>query len=156
MRTKSAIWTACCGLVMVIAGCGGGGERLSSAGYVRRANAICVRANRAVALVDVPALPGGERAALALTQIVRIERDAISDLRGLRPPPRFGALNQRWIALLDQSIDELELVVTRLRGGALAAADTYAGNASKLLARARDLVAPHGVTSCRGPALTAA
>jgi hypothetical protein len=141
---------------MVIAGCGGGSARLSSAGYVQRANAICVRANRAVARLHVPALPGGGRAAPALTQIVRIERDAIDDLRELRPPPRFGTLNQQWIALLDQSIDELELVVTKLRAGAWTAADTYAGNASKLLARARALVAPHGVTSCRGPALTAA
>jgi hypothetical protein len=139
---------------VVIAGCGGGGGRLSSSGYVRRASGICARANRAVARVDVPSLADHEGAADAMGRIVVIQRDSIDELRRLRPPERLGSLNQRWIALLDQGTDELELMSAQLRSGRPADADTYADHASKLLARARVLVAPHGVTPCRGPALT--
>jgi hypothetical protein len=136
-----------------MAGCGGGGERLSSSGYVRRASGICTRANRGVARVDLPALDDGRRAADALARVVVIQRSSIDELRGLRPPERLGSLNQRWIALLDQGTDELELMGMRLGDGRRTDADGYADNASKLLYRARTLVAPHGVTSCRGPAL---
>jgi hypothetical protein len=84
--------------------------------------------------------------------VVDIQRSSIGDLRELRVPDRFGELSQRWIALLDQGTDELELMGTHLDHGRRAVAATYADNASKLLQRARVLVAPHGVTSCRGPA----
>ena len=113
-----------------------------------------MRANRAVARVDLPAPADAERAAAALAKIVAIQRASIDDLRELRPPEQFGSLSQRWIALLDQGTDELELMRTRLRDGRHADAGTYADNASRLLVRARMLVARHGVTSCRGPALT--
>ncbi len=85
-----------------------------------------------------------------------IQRASIDDLRDLRPPDRFGSLNQRWIALLDQATDELEHMGSTLRVGRRAEADDYGGKASTLLERARALVAPHGVTSCRGPELPSA
>jgi hypothetical protein len=153
VRTRSRIGTACCGLVVLVAGCGGGGERLSSSGYVRGASGICARANRAIARVDLTALDDEARAADAMARVVLIQRSSIDELRALRPPEHLGDLDQRWIALLDQGTDELELMGLRLDDGRHADADTYADNASKLLARARTLVAPHGLTSCRGPTL---
>jgi hypothetical protein len=140
-------------MLVLVAGCGGGGERLSSSGYVRRASGICARANRQIARVDLIALVDERRVADAMARVVVIQRASIDDLRALRPPDDLGGLDQRWIALLDQGTDELELMGLRLGDGRRAEADSYADNASQLLARARDLVAPHGVTSCRGPAL---
>jgi hypothetical protein len=154
VRTKSRIGTACCGLVVLLAGCGGGGGRLSSSGYVRRASGICARANRAVAEVRIPPAGDGAAAADAMQRVVVIQRGAIGELRGLRAPEPLGSLDQRWIALLDQSADELEVMGARLRAGNVADAGTYAEHAAKLLDRARVLVAARGVTSCNGPALT--
>ena len=90
---------------------------------------------RAIARIEIPPLDTERGAARAMAGVVVVQRDTIDELRGVRPPDELAGTVQKWIALLDQSIDELELVVTRLRGGAWAAADTYAGNASKLLAR---------------------
>ena len=85
VRTKSRIGTVWCGLVIVLmAGCGGGGGRLSSPGYVRRASRICVRANRAVARVTLPPL-GSARCGRARAGPRRGD-PAVVDRRPARPP----------------------------------------------------------------------
>jgi hypothetical protein len=113
-----------------------------------------VRANRAVARVEMPPLGDGEGAAEAVARVVLIQRSSIDDLRKLRPPEHLGSLNQRWLALLDQGADELELMGRRVGTGRRTEAETYRDNTVKLLDRARVLVAAHGVRSCRGPAFT--
>ncbi len=60
---------------------------------------------------------------------------------------------QKWIALLDQGADELELMGLRLRAGHADEALAYGDKAETLLDRARELAAPLRVTSCRGPVL---
>lgn len=115
-----------------------------------------MRANRAVARVDIPPLGDGDGVAHAMERIVVIQRSSIEDLRGLRPPNRLGSVSQRWIALLDQGTDELERMARTLSAGRRSEAELYGDQASKLLARARVLVAPNGLTSCRGPALVPA
>jgi hypothetical protein len=151
--TRSKTGIACCGLVIVMtAACGGGGDRWTAARYLRTANGICLRANREVGSVSIP-LPLDRNAARAMAHVVAIQRASIDDLRNLRPPARLGSLNQRWIALLDQATDELERMSHTLQAGQRAEADEYRGKASTLLARARALVKPHGVTSYRGPEL---
>lgn len=154
MGTRSRIGRAGCGLVILtMAACGGGGEHWTAARYLRTANGICLRANRELGRVTIPPLHEDRSAARAMARVVLIQRASIDDLRGLRPPERFGSLNQRWIALLDQATDELERMGNTLRLGRRAEADDYGGKASTLLERARALVASQGVTSCRGPEL---
>jgi hypothetical protein len=138
---------------MVAAACGGGSERLSAAAYAREASEACGRANRAVARIDVPSLSQTRRAARVLARIVVVERAAVDDLRGLRPPEHLADTTQKWIALLDQGADELELMGLRLHDGHEAEAAGYGAKATTLLDRARDLVAPLRVSSCRGPVL---
>jgi hypothetical protein len=60
---------------------------------------------------------------------------------------------QKWIALLDQGADELELMSVRLRTGNTSEALDYGAKVTTLLDRAEELVAPLHVTSCRGPEL---
>jgi hypothetical protein len=84
---------------------------------------------------------------------VVVQRDTIDELRVLRAPEAMGSTVQKWIALLDQGADELELMGARLRAGAQADASEYGAKATTLLDRARELVAPLRVTSCRGPVL---
>jgi hypothetical protein len=151
--TRSRIGAVCCGVVMVLAACGGGSGHLSALDYARAASRVCVRANRAVALVSVPSFSARHDAAHAMARVVSIQRRTIDDLRGLRPPGQLSGTVQRWIALLDQAADELDRTGAHLRAGRDGQAVEFGAKATTLLDRARELVAPLRVTSCRGPEL---
>jgi hypothetical protein len=153
VRKKSKLGAACCGLVMVVAGCGGGTQRLSAPDYAREASKLCRRANHSVAAVALPPLAMGADASHAMVQVVVVQRDAIDELRSLRAPDRLTVTVQKWIALLDQGADELELMAQQVRAGHHDEALAYGAKAMTLLDRARELVTPLGVTSCQGPVL---
>jgi len=141
---------------MIVSGCGGGDGPLSAARYAHEVSAVCTRTNRAVDRVAMPPLGRRGDATRALARIVEIQRVAIADLRGLRPPDRASGLHQRWIALLDQATDELEQIEHSLSRGHRIEARGFADKATTLLARARQVMSPRGVTTCRGPELPAA
>jgi hypothetical protein len=151
--TRSKLGAACCGLVMVVVGCGGGNDRLSARDYAREASALCRRGNRAVARVEMPPLGATTDASRAMARIVVVQRDTIEELRDLRPPEHLTVTVQKWVALLDQGADELELMAVRLRVGRNEEALAYGAKATTLLDRAREVVAPLRVASCRGPVL---
>lgn len=154
MRTRLTAGAAWCGVIaLAAAGCGGGGGRLSTPGYVREASNICSAANRAVGRVAIPSLDDPRLAAQAMGPVVVIQRDSIDGLRGLKPPEQLSGLNQRWIALLDQSTDELDRMRASLSMGKGHLAEGFAGKAVILFDRAHALVVAYGVTSCRGPAI---
>ena len=88
-----------------------------------------------------------------MPRIVVVQRATIEELRELRPPEHLAVTVQKWIALLDQGADELELMAVRLRVGRNEEALAYGAKAVTLLDRAREVVAPLRVTSCRGPVL---
>jgi len=151
--TRSRIGAAGCGLMLLVAGCGGGNERLSASGYVRSASAVCARSNRAVVRIAVPPFDAARDASRSLVQVVAVQRTSIDDLRALRPPERFTGMVQRWTALLDQAVDELEEMGEQLRAGQGDLAVEFGAKATTLFDRARELVAPQHMTSCRGPEL---
>jgi hypothetical protein len=139
---------------MLAAGCAGGAGRLTATAYVQRASGICAHANLAVARVTIPPLDRRAAARRALRRVVAIQRSSIEGLRGLESPDGFGELAERWIALLDQGTDELQLMGRALADGRGAEAQAYGEKASDLLGRAQVLVTARGMTSCRGPELT--
>jgi hypothetical protein len=151
--TKSKLGAACCGLAIVVAGCGGGSGRLTARDYARQASELCRRGNRAVARIEVPRLTATADGTRAMARIVVVQRDTIDELRGLRPPEHLAVTVQKWIALLDQGADELELMAVRLRVGRTEEALAFGAKAMTLLDRAREVMAPLRVTSCRGPVL---
>jgi len=160
--TKSLLGAACCGLAIVIAGCslaacGGGNERLAAPEYASEASTLCRRGNRAVARVEIPPFTGphgaSRAAARAMARIVVVQRDTIAELRDVRPPQQLTGTVQKWIALLDQGADELEAMSGHLRAGRTDEALDYGAKATTLLDRARELMGPLRVTSCRGPVL---
>ena len=151
--TKSLLGAACCGLVMLMGGCGGGSERLSAPDFAREVSALCRRGNRALTRIEIPPLTSERDAAHAMARAVVVQRDTIDDLRRVRPPDSLAGTVQKWIALLDQGTDELELMSVRLRAGHTGEALDYGAKATTLLDRARELVAPLEVMSCRGPDL---
>lgn len=145
-----AVW---CGLALALAGCGGGAGRLSADDYAREASELCRRGNRAVARVEMPPLSAAHDASRAMARIVVVQRGTVDELRDVRPPEALADTVQKWIALLDQGADELELMGVNLRAGRTDEALEYGAKASILLDRAREVVAPLRVTSCRGPVL---
>lgn len=153
MRTTSKLGAAGCGLVMLAAACSGGNAPLSPRAYAREASEQCRHANRAVARIEVPPITKGADSSRALEQVVEVQRDTIDDLRALRPPERLTVTVQKWIGLLDQGADEIELMAERVRAGHRDEALVYGAKATTLLDRARELVTPLRVTSCRGPEL---
>jgi hypothetical protein len=143
-------------MVLLVAACGAGSRQLSVPGYTQAASAVCARANRAVGRVDLTELRDPARAARTVRRVVVVQRRSLDELRELRLPQRLATVVPQWLALLDQATDELERMEQDLRRGDDAEADEYAMKAATLLARARDLVAPLRLTSCRGPELTTA
>jgi hypothetical protein len=140
-------------LVLVVGACGGGSERLSAPEYARTVSEVCRRGNRSVARIEVPSLGGEHAASRAIARAVVVQRDTIDELRDVRPPEALTDTAQKWIALLDQGADELELMSERLRAGRTSEAVDYGAKATTLLDRARDLMAPMRITSCIGPEL---
>lgn len=139
---------------VVIASCGGGGSRLSTRDYVKASSAVCVRANRTVARIDVEWLDRMGRVDRAAARIVAIHREAVDDLRSLRPPKDYETTARVLIALIDQSLDELDAMRDALRAGVTAEAKTYAANAVVLSRRARTVAGRYGITACAIPDLT--
>lgn len=150
MRTKSLLAAVGCGLALVVAGCGDASRHLSAPEYAREVSNVCRRGNRAVARIEVPPLTRDRDASRAVARIVVVQRAAIDELRAARPPRSLADTVQRWIALLDQGADELDVMSTRLHAGRTDEAIDYGAKATTLLDRAQELVAPLRVTSCRG------
>lgn len=107
MRATGALIAAGAALAAAAAGCGGGGERLSKAELVQRADAICGKYEARFESVAVPegdpTAPDAPRrllrqAAEAGPAIARIERQQVGELRGLEPPEE---LAERWDTALD-------------------------------------------------------
>jgi hypothetical protein len=149
----SLLGAACCGLLITLGGCGGGNGRLSAPDYAREVSEVCRRGNHAVVRIDIPPLTDSHDASRAIARVVVAQRNMLDDLRGVRPPEALAATVQKWIALLDQGTDELELMGVRLRAERTADAADYGVKAMVLLGRAREVVAPLRVTSCREPVL---
>ena len=140
--------------VVVLAACGGGGSRLSIRDYVKASSAVCARANRDVARIDIARLDRMGRADRAAVRIAAIHREAVDDLRALRPPKEYEATARLWIALVDQSLDELDAMRDAMHSGAKADAKMYAANALALSQRARTVARRYGITACAIPDLT--
>ena len=116
---------------------------------------MCVRANRDVARVARPSFDQAVRLASTTARVIAIHRDSIHSLQALRPPKDYEDRAKLWIALVDQSIDELDAMRVSLRAGDEAAAISYAQKAGELDARSRVIARRYGITPCKLPELIA-
>lgn len=136
------------GALVLTGGCGGGGARLSASDFVRASSAVCARANRAIARVET-SNPRRESA-----MVVAIHRSSVDSLRDLRPPKSYEHTAKVLIALVDQTLDEVDAMRAARRAGHGTQARAYAKKATALDERSRALAREHGITPCRVPALT--
>jgi hypothetical protein len=122
---------------------------------VSESSAVCARANRAIARVKLPGLDRAARMSRVTARVVAIHRESVNSLRALRPPKDYEGMAKLWIALVDQSIDELDAMRASLRAGDQSAAMSYAQEADVLDARSRSVVRKYGITPCNVPELIA-
>src|SRR4029077_17124641 len=106
--------TALVGALTFSGGCGGGSPRLSAHDYVSKTRAVFARRNRAVARVKLTNLDGSGRMSKATARVVAIHRESVVSLRASRPRKDYEITAKLWIALVDQSIDELDAMRTSL------------------------------------------
>ncbi len=154
MRTR-IIGIGLAGALALTGGCGGGSARLSARAYVSETSAVCARANRAIARVARPGFDHAVRLASATARVVAIHRESVDSLRALRPPKDYEGVAKLWIALVDQSIDELDAMRVSFRAGDQPAAMSYAQKAASLDARSRVIARKYGITPCKFPELIA-
>jgi hypothetical protein len=141
------------GALALAGGCGGGNGRLSAREYVSESSAVCAHANRAIARITGPHLELAVQVSSPTGRVVAVHRQSVDSLRRLRPPKDYEGTSKVWIALVDQSIDELEAMRTSLRARDQNAAFEYAQKASVLDARSREIARKQGITPCKLPEL---
>ena len=130
--------------------CGGDGP-LSHHAHAREASQICRRLS---AHADDTVLPDFDRprdAARAIEQEVERQRGVLAELRDLEPPKVETTAVVRWLALIDQLLDEAELMVDQLRGDDPARALETAARLAALDARGRMLAREQDIHPCRFP-----
>ena len=147
MRAK-LIGICLVGALVLTGGCGAGRARLSERDFVRESSAVCARANRAIARIETSSLGG------LSAKVVAIHRSSVASLRDLRPPRSYEHTAKVWIALIDQTLDEVDAMRAAMRAGHEGEAGVYARSATALEARARAIARGSGITPCLTPALT--
>jgi hypothetical protein len=92
-------------LALAVAGCGGGGERLTRAEYATQADAICAKYERKTDALDDPSNLA-DLARLAEVTLPLID-DARAELAELRPPENEQATVDRWLGQFDTFTTDL-------------------------------------------------
>ena len=115
------------GALAVAGGCGGG-ERSSERARVRERDERGVRTREPRDRADHgPDLDAPVRMSKQTARVVAIHRESVDSLRALAPAEGLRATAKLWIALVDQSLDELDAMRAALRGGTTARGEVVRG-----------------------------
>jgi hypothetical protein len=134
-------------LLVVLAACNGG-EGTTRAEYLERANRVCRNGAKQIAALRIPGRADVESMPQAAAQVVAVQRQALARLRAIRPPKEDRNEVARWIALVDQTIDQAEVSAQSQRDGDIARALTANVNGAALDQRADELAEAFGLDSC--------
>jgi hypothetical protein len=140
-------------IVMATSLCGacGGDGPLSHHAHAREASELCRRQTRHAHRTDLPGLERPHDAARAIERAVEQQRGILAELRELEPPKAERSAIVRWLALIDQLLDEADLMVVQLRRGDHGGASDSAARVAALDARSGELAHRNDVTPCRFP-----
>jgi hypothetical protein len=116
--------------------------------FVDEANGICTEANARVTAVAAPDPADPELVANAISQIVAIQRAALDDLEGLRPPEGIEPHVDEWLDDLADVLDDEEKVADAVRDGDPDAAAEANAAAAETNAAAEELATDLGLTAC--------
>jgi hypothetical protein len=129
-----------------LAGCGGGGDRLTMEELSARADEVCARFEKSLDALEEPQSMG-EIGPYA-EQARPIVEDAVAELRKLEPPDDVAATWDRWMALNDQSIDALSDLAHAAAAGDAARVREVAAEAAAADDRADALAGELGLQDC--------
>jgi hypothetical protein len=132
---------------LLLAACGGGGG-LSKADYVRQANTVCRDAARKVAALDAPGQSDVEQLPKVAVQVVAAQRKALDRLKAIKAPKDDRTQIAKWIALVDQTIDQAEVSAEAQRSGDITRAMAANLNGATLDRRADQLARAYGLRGC--------
>lgn len=93
-------------LGVTLAGCGGGGERLSASEYRSKADAICREANQKLKNIGNVSTPAELRA--ALNEAKPTFEHAIDDLEALKPPEELESKVDTWNGKNDELLSRFD------------------------------------------------
>jgi hypothetical protein len=133
-------------------GCGGGPD-ITARGYAHAASRICERALSRTADVQVPSFEQRRAAVRALDRVTGTYRRVLDELRELDAPKPDRAHVDRWLASLDQAVDEANLARDALRADNAEGAAEAATRASALGTHSEGLARAYGIEACRAPDL---
>jgi hypothetical protein len=132
---------------LLLTACGGGGG-LSKAEYVAKANAICREAAAKVATLDAPGQSDVAHLPKVAGEVVAVQRKALDRLQAIKAPKEDRAEIARWIALVDQTIDQAEVSARSQRSGDITRAIAANLNGAALDKRADQLARSYGLRRC--------
>jgi hypothetical protein len=135
------------GLSGVLTACNGGGG-VTKADYVRQANAVCRSTAKQIAVLEIPGRADVESMPQAAAEVVAVQRRSLDRLREIKVPKPDREQVARWIALVDQTIDQAELSASSQRDGDIPRAITANANGATLDQRADELAKRYGLTVC--------
>jgi hypothetical protein len=140
---------ALCGasVVLFVVACGGGGGT-TRAEYVREANSVCRNAAKQVAALELPAGADVADVPAAAMAVVKVQRMALERIRAIDAPQPDEAEIAKWIALVDQTIDQAEVSAESQRDGDLTRAVTANVNGAALDHEADQLARRYGLRTC--------
>jgi hypothetical protein len=131
---------------LLLGACGGGGG-LSKADYVEEANAVCRQAAKKVAALDAAASDVEDLPKVA-GEVVAVQRTALDRLKAIKAPKEDRSEIAKWIALVDQTIDQAEVSARSQRSGDITRAIAANTNGAALDRRADQLARSYGLTRC--------
>lgn len=134
-------------VALVVAACGGAGGT-SKADYVKQANAVCRDAAKQVAALRIPSRADVTAMPKAAARVVAVQRRALDQLRAIKPPKPDRTEIAKWVALVDQTIDQADLSAAAQKDGEIQRAITANANGSALDRRADEIARAYGLRMC--------
>jgi hypothetical protein len=131
----------------LLAACGGS-SGMTKADYVKQANRVCRSAATSVAALTLPDTSDVTTIPKAAKEIVAVQRQALEKLQAIRPRKEDRAQITKWIALVDQTIDQAEVSAESQETGDIQRAITANVNGAALDARADEIANAFGLKSC--------
>jgi hypothetical protein len=140
-------------LAVLLAGCGGGAERLSKAEFIERWDSICRSFNdrRDTVLEDLPAEPTVEnlpRFADPLRELARLAREGIAELQEVQPPVADQAVIDGILADVEEGAASVEDAADAAESGDMEAFVAAAQNLADSNQRVEQADADYGFKEC--------
>ncbi|HKH40862.1 MAG TPA: hypothetical protein VKA41_03315 [Solirubrobacterales bacterium] len=92
----------------VLAGCGGGSERVSAAELVQKADAICGKERSSFARIQAHPPPNASVAADQTDELIEATQEATSELRDLKPPEDLQSAYDRYLEARGRAIEQMK------------------------------------------------